>query len=412
MSDFKLPDLGSLPDLDELESKPLHSKIDDEPLGLKDAQEDSLIDLEDEDNYEEESSDNESISYYEEEEEEEEYEDELESGELEGTVIDVKLNMENEITVVKLETDTKGIVYLKIPYIEELVEKGKRISAQYEEEQNSATKTGIPIFIGYGIVVLDSRPIWKKEKKDPRSSDRPKTKKSFFDKLKSAANEVKGELNGNKDDTNDYEDEENEDLKETNREKENERPKNEKRQGKKKSPIITLYLAIADLIYSFIMGVINFLSKIPLLGRLLGILKFLDPVIKFLSRLWLLFVILFIWVGTSLFTNLIDKSQNENVIPESSEVLKKDNISIIVKSKELKGDMITVDLQNSSEIYADFYLTATIKEKSFIPFLGKKSECIGQVIVLGIEEEKPGTLKCDAKFDKAKIKNLDINIDN
>lgn len=412
MSDFKLPDLGSLPDLDELESKPLHSKVDDEPLGLEDAQEDSLIDLEDEDNYEEESSDNESISYYEEEEEEEEYEDELESGELEGTVIDVKLNMENEITVVKLETDTKGIVYLKIPYIEELVEKGKRISAQYEEEQNSATKTGIPIFVGYGIVVLDSQPIWTKKKKDSRSSDKPRAKKSFFDKLKSAVNEVKGELNGNKDDTNDYEDEENEDPKEINREKENERPKNKKRQGKKGSPIITLYLTIADLIYSFIMGVINFLSKIPLLGRLLGILKFLDPVIKFLSRLWLLFLILFIWAGTSLFTNLIDKSQNENVIPESSEVLKKDNISIIVKSKDLKGDMITVNLQNSSEIYADFYLTATIKEKSFIPFLGKKSECIGQVIVLGIEEEKTGTLKCDAKFDEAKIKNLDINIDN
>ncbi len=174
------------------------------------------------------------------------------------------------------------------------------------------------------------------------------------------------------------------------------RPKREKRKN--------IYILISDLIYSAIMIVLNTLSKIPLIGRLFAILLAFNGVFKIISRLWLLILLFFVFLFGGL----------KMIMPKSTEgtVLTKENTSIIITNQKYEAGEMKATVKNNGTIVADFYLTSTIKEKKKIPFLGEKTSCKSNFTVIDINDEKTLTFKCDIPLKEAKIKNIDISLNN
>lgn len=411
MGNFELPSLG---DLDNKAKAPASSPpplIEEEGLG------EELIDINDlEDEYVEEQEDN--SDFY------EEISNETEtplSEIIKGTVVDVKFsNEDEELTVVKLEVDYAGLVYLRIPYLEYAIKQGMTISSQVDPDETAETSTGILVYVGYDINILSMPGNEKPIIKEDVPSSKPKSKKnkgneSIIDKIKNALAEAKSELkNPNKEDDKDYENEYDEDPEEQEPEQEERKPKDKKNnKPKKKSGIVTLYKTIANIIYSFIMKIIEFLGKIPLIGRVLGLLKVIGPVIKFLSLLWLPILIVILWGSTSLFAGMLNKTPSSTPDsvdrPKDSIVLKKDDTEIMVTKQTYDKGTVTVEFQNTGEMYADFYFELGIKEKKLF---GKKGDCLGPITVSAPSSKAKSVLKCDIKPDEAKLKGIDITVNN
>ena len=101
-------------------------------------------------------------------------------------------------------------------------------------------------------------------------------------------------------------------------------------------------------------------------------------------------------------------------MPKSTEgtVLTKENTSIIITNQKYEAGEMKATVKNNGTIVADFYLTSTIKEKKKIPFLGEKTSCKSNFTVIDINDEKTLTFKCDIPLKEAKIKNIDISLNN
>lgn len=328
-------------------------------------------------------------------------------GKVTGVVQDVKIDMSEELTVIKLETND-GIVYLRIPYVEYAAEKGFLISSEYDEDETTVSKSGVTVYESFNITVIsvdgqkaveEKKPLRKKERKNNGIS-------SWF---KNAIDAVKDEAGSSrKDDTDDYEDsyseddyDDDEDIKPKERDKKGSRKPKNKRRG--------IYSSIANVIYSVIMGAVGFLSKVPIVGRIVSILNLLDPVIKFLSMLWLPILLLFLWGGVSTVTNIVDKVSNSSSSSIKGDKLSNEEVKLVVTNKKYSNGEVNVDFVNTSDYYVDFYFTGEIKEKGFN---GDVIECKSPVSVLPPDEKSSVTLKCDSNPKDAKIKRIDIALSN
>lgn len=387
-----------LPSLDDMDSKNEDIYENDEPSVFNSTEsDDSLIDLNDPDEEDLFS-------------EEDFYEDDdtiAKFKELVGIINAVKINDKSESTAIQLDSETEGLVYLQDSEINHIAEKGLTVKVTVDTENAGVTKTGIPVYQLIELVPLGRALTNNNDENESNEIKQPSSKKpklSITDKIKNAISEVKKELNDNNNDTSSNSDD-NEDLYDDEDNSE-ELPKKSNK-NKRPNPIKLLYLTIADFLLSLIMNIIGFLSRIPLIGKVFSLLNKLEPIFKIITRLWLPIVVLILFFVTNSF--VLKPNPNYN---KDESIVKVDNISIEVQDTAYKDGKITLSGTNHSKVYADFYFTAELKEEKAIPFLGKKSKCKSDYTVLGINETKQFSLRCDTKLDKAKIKNIDIVLDN
>lgn len=387
-----------LPSLDDMDSKNEDIYENDEPSVFNSTEsDDSLIDLNDPDEEDLFS-------------EEDFYEDDdtiAKFKELVGIINAVKINDKSESTAIQLDSKTEGLVYLQDSEINHIAEKGLTVKVTVDTENAGVTKTGIPVYQLIELVPLGRALTNNNDENESNEIKQPSSKKpklSITDKIKNAISEVKKELNDNNNDTSSNSDD-NEDLYDDEDNSE-ELPKKSNK-NKRPNPIKLLYLTIADFLLSLIMNIIEFLSRIPLIGKVFSLLNKLEPIFKIITRLWLPIVVLILFFVTNSF--VLKPNPNYN---KDESIVKVDNISIEVQDTAYKDGKITLSGTNHSKVYADFYFTAELKEEKAIPFLGKKSKCKSDYTVLGINETKQFSLRCDTKLDKAKIKNIDIVLDN
>lgn len=316
-----------------------------------------------------------------------------------GTVIETKVNDNDDLTIIKLKKDMVETVYIQLDKANHELKSGQNILVEYNPEFTNETKTGIPVFSAESIEIDDDtvnyvNPVEDLDS-DANTDDEP-VDNSIKGKINNAIAAVKAELANSKNSS--PEDEEKDDEDSEPEEEEEKKPK-EKKKRKSKKKGKNLYIRIADWLYTIITKGISIIGRLPLIGRILRVLGLLNPIIKFITRLWLPILIIIAF--------LLFKPTDK--IPQQNEIIK-DDTSILILNSEIKNDQITLEIKNNSNLYADFYFTATVKQKSWNPFSKKTTECISPIIVLGIDEETTTTLTCDVALDNAELQNSDIVI--
>lgn len=388
MGKFKLPsldDVPSTPDYEQDDSSVFNSIDTDESLiDLNDPDEEAdYTDEEDYDTFNDDVSDD-TIAQFK---------------EITGTINAVKINESNNSTAIQFDSVEEGLVYLQDNEVNYIAEKNMFARVLVDTENVGKTKTGITVYQSIELTPIDNVPFI--EESVPEEREVKNNKLSFPDKIRKAIDDVKSELRGESSENEDDSDDEAA-LQEDDNEK---RPK--KKNKKKPSSIKLLYLTIADFLLSIIMKFIQLLSRIPLLGKIFKLLEKLEPLFKFITRLWLLILIMIVFLFTNLVPKVFNSDTDSNLIS-----IEKDEITLTIDDVKYTDGTINLNAKNSSNIFADFYLTAEVKERKAIPFLGKKSTCKSDFTVLGIDEKKEITLKCDSNFKDTKMKNIDIVLDN
>lgn len=381
----------------------------------------------------------------------EEYEDFTGEGEfssspeeiVQGMVIDTKVNTTNNVTVIKLKVEEE-LIYLRINYLINDSSRGDLLTASVDSESVTRTKSGILAFDVIEVLEIEPnsndeifkeatgkeepkeiKPKQQKKKKEKKPNKEPKD--GFFAKVSKAIQEMKDEMASDKefiDSDSDYEDDSQNNEKE---EKENEKPKKKSSKGnKRRNPLrflFDLYLKVANLIFSGIKNFNSLMSNIPIIGIPFKLLNKINIVFRWISYLWLIIILLIFNISLSFliptkpsFINKPQKQsqvkQDKNTKDKTIKTLKNGDVSLSQNSVTFGDGEVIVNITNSSIGYADFYLTTTAKEKSLIPFVGKKTVCTSPTTVLNVNETKDISLKCGEKIDIKKTSKVDIIIDN
>lgn len=326
-----------------------------------------------------------------------------------GEILDVKFDNSSEVTVIKLKTKV-DLVYLRIPYLEYAAEKGFIIQALYNEDETTKSKSGVVVYSGYDLTVLsmDGEDLFENDSGLQSNAVEDTSDNSFMSRIKAAIAAVKSEARGSNDgldsdgeiDEENIDDDEEDDSVESNKDDRIPRKKNRSKAGR-----VGIYRSIANFIYSAIMGFISILSKVPIVGRILGLLKVLSPVVKIVSLLWLPIVLLLIWGGTSSIVGIFSSPRG----PIPGEAVRKEDTLISITNKEYKEGSVLIEFVNNSDYYADFYFTGEIKEDKL---MGDTTVCLSDILVTAPDEKGSATLKCEIPFETAKIKDIDITLNN
>lgn len=327
-------------------------------------------------------------------------------GKLTGVIQKVRVGNDKDKTDFQLRTDDGEVVYLKEDEANYGIRQGDRVVATVDLEDVGATKTGVAVYtaIMVELSALAAAEEEAVEEETPKASKKSKKGKGPGPKkaggLAGIVAAIKDELNEGKKDRGDYEEEP---------EEEEERPKKAKKtkpaKGKGGGALKELYLTVADFILEAWKAGIGFLSALPLVGKVFGLLKALTPIIKLVSRLWGLIVLLIIYlilspIGGADKADKVDVGENERLI-ETEEV------SLVTTGETFADGQLKLTVVNKGDIYADTALSAKIKEDKFL--FGKKSDCDSGFFMLAPGEKRELSLKCGVKMEHAKVKSIDIS---
>lgn len=166
------------------------------------------------------------------------------------------------------------------------------------------------------------------------------------------------------------------------------------------SKLIGLNNKIGDKIYNVLAIPMGFLLKIPFVGGLLSRLKFVG---KWLCKLWLVVIVLLI-----LFPIVKAKTNANKGVYEVSQ----GNIKLQVSEPVYEKGALTVNVENTSDVYAYYYLNAKVTKKGILPFNKKTQECTSQSVGQPINGKMKLKFKCSGKsLDKANSYDFDIKTD-
>lgn len=404
MSKFELPSLESIsndePEVNDDSSVFNHPDTDESLIDFNDPYEDENEDIQDDMFGESDFEDDDTVAKFK---------------ELKGQIIAIKVNEETSSTAMQLQTNSEGLVYLQEEEVNFLVEKGMQVNAIVDTENTGTTRSGIKVYQTIEVIPTDSQPVSNDTESEPTSKSKSKkrSKSPLGDKIKNAIKEVKMELKGNGDSPSrnssddDHEGQE-DDVSDDYQDEPGDNKKNKSRRKRRKNPVVLMYVTIADFLLSLIMGIVNILSSIPLIGKLFALIKILEPLFKLITRLWLpLLIALVILLGRGIsLKDIPDNGKSDETL------IAKGDSKIAVSNEVYSEGNVTLTGTNKGDTYADFYFTAEVNEDKTIPFLGKSTKCISEYSVLGIDESRTYILKCDDNLSKAKIKNIDIVLDN
>lgn len=180
-------------------------------------------------------------------------------------------------------------------------------------------------------------------------------------------------------------------------------PRKKKSSGKPLKRLIKINNSIGDAIYKFLAKPFGLFTKIPFAGKILGRSNILW---KYVCRAWLIIIILLFGLFTV--KHLSSK-------PSSEYDLSASNIKIQLNDPnyDSKTNTVTAIVKNNSNIYAYYYINATVVKKGVIPFTKKTISCTGPSIGQSIGNSQKMTFKCSGeKLSKVSSYVFDINSDN
>lgn len=401
---FKPPALGE--DVDDLED--LEDIEEEDGLGLYDlksgptsaalgGEEDDLEDIEDLDDEDLDDEDDESL-------ESEDVEEETAPegwGSVKtvyGIAETVRVNKANELTAFKLRLDDTGeLIFLQEDQMNPIL-KGEHVVAEIDESSLTENKNGIKTYNAISVIptsLLSEEPVnnvYDEESGSPEPPANPKGLRGIIQAIKDEY-ATKGSLTNDSDENDDPDEDEDPPV---------ESKKRLPKKAKSSEPK-GFYMTVADLIYNVLMSGINFLSKIPLIGKAFGLLKILDGPIRLLSKLWLLILIAVILLTTGLTSKIMGKAKGEQ--------LSKDNVTLAITRKAVyENGKVNIVVKNESKVYADFFLTTKVRKG--LPLIGKATTCESELTVLNLGEEKELTLICEEIVPGADAKGTDIQLNN
>lgn len=432
MSGFGLPSLDELTPPEETKAPSTVKTVEEPSLEevsgeLQDLSDEDL-DLDGEDfegEFADEDEDDEDLAYFErisdEEDEPDEipeptFENELDEvkddtvadfGKLTGVIQKVRVGNDKDKTDFQLRTDDGEVVYLKEDEANYGIRQGDRVVATVDLEDVEATKTGVAVYtaIMVELAALAAAAEEEEEVEAPKATKKSKKGKGPGPKkaggLAGIVAAIKEELNEGKKDRGDYEEEQPEEEEERPKKAKKTKPAKDKGGGALKG----LYLTVANFILEAWKAGIGFLSALPLIGKVFGLLKSLTPLIKVVTRLWGLIVLLIIYlilspIGGADKADKVDVGDNERLI-ETEEV------SLVTKDETFADGQLKLTIVNKGDTYADTALRAKIKEDKFL--FGKKTDCDSGFFMLAPGEKRELSLKCEMKMEHAKVKSIDIS---
>lgn len=396
---FKPPALGE--DVDDLED--LEDIEEEDGLGLYDlksgptsvvlgSEEDDFEDIEDLDDEDDESLESEDV------EEETAPEGWGSVKTVYGIAETVRVNKANELTAFKFRLDdTDELIFLQEDQMNPIL-KGEHVVAEIDESSLTENKNGIKTYNAISVIptsLLSEEPVnnvYDEESGSLAVLANPKGLRGIIQAIKDEY-ATKGNPTNDSDENDDPDEDEEPPVK----------PKGKLPKKAKSSESKGFYMTVADLIHNVLMSGINFLSKIPLIGKAFGLLKILDGPIRLLSKLWLLILIAVILLTTGLTSKIMGKAKGEQ--------LSKDNVTLAITRKAVyENGKVNIVVKNESKVYADFFLTTKVRKG--LPLIGKETTCESELTVLNLGEEKELTLVCEKIVPDADAKGTDIQLNN
>lgn len=379
-NEFKLPDLGSLPNEEEPKKNPI---IDNSSSSLDETEKDNfLVDIEEKDyddfdnqdlddiedeNVFEEISDNEIEDInddFEENENIDTFQDEnkenindtedwdltptgmvVEELTFTGIVTRAKTDRRNNTTIVKLKADNGDNITVQYDEFVPVAD-NDRVSLTTAPEPKGENTNGEKLYDGYLLTVINPN-------SEPIPNSKPNKKKK----------------------------------------------KNKKKQSKKrnKGQLKKLYFRIGKIVEKGL----NKLWSIPGLNKLKSKMAKINTIV---GKLWGIILIAIILIFGSL---LHTPNDGTHVL----QTIKKDNITIEVYKIDINNNKPFVTVQNSSDNYADLYLYAKGKSGS-IPIISKTVDCLSDSVVIKPGQKWSGELVCPLNSKVNKLSKIDINLED
>lgn len=382
MAGFELPGLEPLNNEESIKERaPDEGSFNSEGLDREDPllipvdefEEENIIDLEDEEE------EDDTVAQFE---------------DITGKIIDVKINRDRTLTAVKLQRDNGSLVLLQEEEANYTLKKGDYVSASVDSESATKTKSGLYSLLAISIMTLSR----EDERLTPASPpiEKDEIPKSIGSSkrggIKSLWTQALDELKGNK-----------------GKGKQPEEPYSEEQKNKEKKPRgavkkkKNIYLTVANSLYSLLSKPISLIKKVPVLGK---IAPLLDTLVRCVTYLWGVILVLIV----ALFLIPMGNSGPAKEKASGQEV-KADNITLDIQKTSLSGQVLTLEGKNLSDVYADTYMSATVKTKGLNPFR-KKAKCEGPYTNIAPKNSFSVKLKCDISIENGSIKTIELHNDN